>query len=345
MARENDVEKLLDATSRLTEALIHSVYGEAGVATKDIDEILHGAKIKRMNEGLNMIPSENVISPKARLGALNAMLAGLDGRYAEGNVGNRYYPGTEASDKLEAIAISEAKALFGVKYVDIRPISGNNANTAAFMSLVEGGDIVMSHSIYNGGHISHAKVGSLGNRIKTKGADLEGLIVRVPVTSDHYHTDPQATIEKINQYKPKLLVLGKSAFLFPEPVKEISETAKKVGTKIYYDGAHVLGLIAGKQFQDPLQDGAYILAGSTHKTFPGPQRGIILSNSELKEVDKGVMPGTHSNHHLQTIVPLIITIREMAQFGEEYAKQTISNAQALGYSLHKYGLTPEGKEF
>ena len=129
-----------------------------------------------------------------------------------------------------------------------------------------------------------------------------------------------------------------SLFLFPHPVKEAREAADEVGAKIMYDGAHVLGLIAGGQFQQPIAEGADLMMGSTHKSFPGPQGGIILSHKENKEViDNAVFPGVVSNHHLHHLAGLGIASAEMLEFGQDYAKQIVKNSKALAQSLYERG--------
>jgi glycine hydroxymethyltransferase len=140
--------------------------------------------------------------------------------------------------------------------------------------------------------------------------------------------------------KPKMVVMGKSLIMLPEPAKEIAAVCKDLGILCVFDGAHVLGLIAGKQFQDPLAEGCDILLGSTHKTFFGPQRGVILSNldeDKWKRVDKLAFPGSLSNHHLFTLPPLLVATYEMIEFGPMYAKQVVANAQAFARALAKNG--------
>src|SRR2546429_9504212 len=156
----------------------------------------------------------------------------------------------------------------------------------------------------------------------------------------------------VDQLSPQLVIMGKSLFLFPEPVTEVAAFCKGKGISLLYDGAHVLGLIAGGQFQDPLREGATWLTGSTHKTFPGPQRGVILGNldpdAEKKywlPADRGVFPGSSSNHHLHTLPALLVAIREMKQYGCAYAAQVVRNAQALGQSLDELGVRVEAREF
>ena len=150
--------------------------------------------------------------------------------------------------------------------------------------------------------------------------------------------DIDAMNKKILEEKPKIVLFGGSLFLFPHPIKEAREAADEVGATIMYDGAHVLGLIAGGQFQQPLKEGADLMMGSTHKTFPGPQGGIILSHKENEEIiDNAVFPGVVSNHHLHHLLGLGIATAEMLEFGEAYAKQIIKNAQALGQAMYERG--------
>ena len=135
---------------------------------------------------------------------------------------------------------------------------------------------------------------------------------------------------------------------FLEPVKELSSICKKKGIIIIYDAAHVLGLIAGKQFQSPLNEGALLITGSTHKTFFGSQRGIVISNTgekDWREIDKGAFPGSSSNHHLDTLAALSMATYEMMEFGEEYSKQIISNSKALGEKMYDCGFKVEAAEF
>ena len=165
--------------------------------------------------------------------------------------------------------------------------------------------------------------------------------------------DAQKTIELIDQLTPQLVIMGKSLFLFPEPVSEVAAFCKTKDIPLLYDGAHVLGLIAGGQFQAPLQEGATWMTGSTHKTFPGPQRGVILANlsdpAAVKKywlaADRGVFPGSSSNHHLHSLPGLLVATREMKAHGRAYAAQIVRNAQALGRSLDELGTQVEARAF
>lgn len=325
----------------------------------DIEAILEQENTWRQKQTINLIASENTPSEAVR----RVQTSDFMGRYAEGhpNVGeqvNRYYQGTRYIDQIESMATREIKDLFGAKQADVRPISGNAANTAIALGWLRGGDTVVANSTDAGGHISHAAVGVFGRRIQSRGQSLKvgaanGISLHyLPLTEDHYHIDAQRAIELIDHVEPKIVVMGKSLFLFPEPVSEVAAFCKSKGIPLLYDGAHVLGLIAGGQFQSPLQEGATWMTGSTHKTFPGPQRGVILGNLDEEgeklywpPADRGVFPGSSSNHHLNTLPGLIVATREMKQYGREYTAQIVRNAQALGRSLDQLGTPVEAREF
>jgi len=162
------------------------------------------------------------------------------------------------------------------------------------------------------------------------------------MAADGWMIDIEKARALILRLRPPLVVLGRSLFLFPEPVAELREACTEAGTLLFFDGAHVLGLIAGGTFQDPLREGADIVAGSTHKTFFGPQRGIVLSGTSdeklMRKLDKGVFPGSSSNHHLFSLPALFVAALEMEVFGEDYARACVANAQALAAALHAAGL-------
>ena len=285
---------------------------------------------------INLIASENVMSNRSR----NVMGSDFAHRYAEGHPGERYYQGTDKIDEIETWVKQQLKTLFNCQHMEVRPISGTVANDAVFSRYVKPGDVAMVNSTAGGGHISHHKSGSVGKYTKN--------IVDFPLTPDGYHIDSEQTHHLIKKLHPKVLILGKSLFLFPEPIKELVSICRDNETTIIYDAAHVLGLIAGKQFQDPLAEGADIVTASTHKTFFGSQRGVIMSNMDTKEwwkIDKGAFPGSSSNHHLDTLVSLAVTTCEMLVFAEDYAKQTISNAKALARILYELGFNVQAKDF
>lgn len=329
------------------------------VEINDILNILRQEEVWRQTQAINLIASENTPSEAVR----KVQNSDFMGRYAEGHPNepgkvNRYYQGTRYIDEIETKARQEIMELFGAKQADVRPISGNAANTAVALGVLRGGDTVIANSTDAGGHISHGPVGVIGRRIQNRGQVLKMGVPSsinlhyLPLTEDMYHVDAQKTIELIEQVKPQLVIMGKSLFLFPEPVEEVGRFCKTQDIPLLYDGAHVLGLIAGGQFQDPLREGATWMTGSTHKTFPGPQRGVILSSLEDAEAikkywqpaDRGVFPGSSSNHHLNTLPALVVAIREMKMYGRDYAAQIVNNAQALGKSLDELGTPVEARD-
>jgi glycine hydroxymethyltransferase len=285
---------------------------------------------------INLIASENVTSRRTR----GVMGSDFAHRYAEGHPGERYYQGTEIIDEIEGLLKQQMKSLFRCKNADVRPISGTIANDAVFSRYIKNGDVAMVNSTPGGGHISHHKAGSVGKYTRN--------IVNLPLTADGYHTDVEKTLDLMKALEPKVLVLGKSLFLFPEPVQELAPVCKKKGIHLIYDAAHILGLVAGHQFQDPLGDGAPMVTGSTHKTFFGSQRGVILSNvddEEWRRIDKGAFPGSSSNHHLETLVALCLASYEMMEFGAEYARQVVANAKHLARKLYDRGFKVQGEQF
>ena len=300
-----------------------------------IEEIVREQNSWRM-ETINLIASENVLSRRARA----VMGSDFCHRYAEGHPGERYYQGTEKIDEIETRAKQHLKSLFNCRHLDVRPVSGTVANDAVFSRYIRPGDIVMVNSTAGGGHISHHKSGSVGKYTSN--------IINFPLTPDGFHIDVAHTLDILERVPVKVLILGKSLYLFPDPVKELAPLCKERGIILIYDAAHVLGLIAGKRFHDPLGEGAHIITASTHKTFFGSQRGIAFSNmkdSEWALIDKGAFPGSSSNHHLDTLVPLAITAYEYLEFGEDYADQVIRNAKALARALYDAGFNVQAAEF
>jgi glycine hydroxymethyltransferase len=328
------------------------------VDIRDIEELVRKQEQWRGRETINLIASENAQSRAVR----NVQDSDFMARYAEGHPNedgkiNRYYQGTRYVDEIERTARREVLGLFGAKQADVRPISGNAANAALALAWLRGGDTVMANSTDAGGHISHNLIGVFGRRIQMRGQSLiagRDNTVHLhffPLTPDRYRMDAGAAIKMIERLRPQMIVLGKSLFLFPEPLAELVPICRELKIPILYDGAHVLGLIAAGEFQDPLREGATYLTGSTHKTFPGPQRGLILANLEGEDVekywpaaDRGVFPGSSSNHHLHSLAALVVATREMKTHGRVYAGQVVRNAQALGRALSDSGIPVAAKD-
>jgi glycine hydroxymethyltransferase len=304
---------------------------------KKIEEI-----IKRQNrwrkECLNLIASENVLSPLAE----RFLISDFVGRYNEHGIKDgkfeEHYQGVKFSSQIEKICIRIFSQRFKTPYVDVRPISGAIANLAVYHAILKPGDVFLSPGLTFGAHVSSTEYGIAG---------VCGLkSIAMPFDEKKIQLNVKETVKLIRKVKPKLIMLGRSMFLFPEPIREIRKYTKAI---IVYDAAHVFGLIYGGKFQDPFKEGADIITASTHKTFPGPQGGIILGNPKLdkkiwKKIQNAIFPGIVSNHHIFRLPSLAITALEMNRFGENYTSQTIKNAKTLARELFKIGFDVLGKE-
>jgi glycine hydroxymethyltransferase len=283
-----------------------------------------------MKNTINLIASENVTSPAVR----EAMICDFQHRYAEGWPGERVYAGCLYIDQVELLAIDLAKKLFKAEHANVQPVSGLAANLAMYTALTDPGDLIMCLSIPCGGHISSGKKKFGGTAGAVHGLEIEYF----QFDEKSMNIDVDASIKKIRELKPKLLLFGGSVFLFPHPIKEFTDVAKEIGAHIAYDAAHVIGLIGGGQFQDPLREGVEVVTCSTHKTLPGPQHGMILCKKELAgAINTAVFPGLVSNHHLHSVAALAVVLAEMLEFGKEYNAQIVSNARALGRAMHERG--------
>ena len=294
---------------------------------------------KLFNNSIPLIASENITSPAVD----EACNSDFSHRYAEGWVGERVYAGCKYIDLVEDICMELAKEYFKCVHADVRPISGVVANLAmynAFTSENNGKMLIMP--IPKGGHISHApKFTKSGMAIYGTAGTVRGLNIEyMAFDSDEMNIDPDATAKIIRDVKPEMVLFGGSVFLFPHPVKELSEVAKEVGANIGYDAAHVAGLIGSGYFQDPLREGADAMTMSTHKTLPGPQHGTLVSNREdlIETLKPCMFPALLSNHHLHNVAGLAIALAEMLEYGKEYHKDVIDNAKALGQALYERGM-------
>jgi glycine hydroxymethyltransferase len=297
----------------------------------DIIDVVIRHNVWRRQETINLIASENVMSPLAELLYLND----LSGRYAEGTVGQRYYQGTKFVDVLEDMLSRRFAKVLGASFVDVRPISGTIANLATYFALVPEGGVVASLPVKYGGHISHNTVGGL-KALRLKAVDL-------PWDVENFNVDVDAARKVIEEKKPNLIILGASLYLFPHPVGKIAEIAKTVGAYVLHDSAHVFGLIVGGAFPNPLKEGAHVTTTSTHKTFPGPQGGLIatvLGDEVNTQIQKAVFPTFTSNYHLHRYAATYVTLVEMETFGREYATKVVENAKALAEALSAEGITP-----
>jgi glycine hydroxymethyltransferase len=284
---------------------------------------------RRFERSIPLIASENLLSPYAK----ELLISDLHSRYAEGVPGDRYYEGNEQVDQIEELALDLARRLFRCTFADLRPISGTVANLAVLKALAEPGEPVGTSRLADGAHISSAAFGAFGLRgVKPVyyAWDEARMTIDVPRTRD-----------VLRAARPKLCLFGLSLFLFPLPIEELRPTLEEIGATGWYDGAHVLGLIAGGEFQDPLREGCTVLSASTHKTLPGPQHGILLAETGdealVQRLRSAAFPGVTSNHHLHAMAALAVSLAEHLEFGREYARRTVANARALAAALHAKG--------
>ena len=294
------------------------------------------------NNSIPLIASENIPSPAVR----EAVVSDFGNRYAEGWPGERVYAGCTYIDQVENICNELARKVFRSEFADCRATSGVVANLAIYSAFSNPGDYMIASSIPSGGHISHGKKEHSGTAGLVHGLTIE----HFPFSKEEMTIDTDMTKKKIetmaNEGKsPKIAMFGGSLFLFPHPVKELSDFLHSYNIYVNYDGAHVAGLIAGKQFQDPLREGADSMTMSSHKTLWGPQGGIIVSLEKYAEsIKKAIFPGNTSSHHLHHVAGKAIALSEIIEFGEEYAKQVIKNAKMLAYSLANYGFNVLGEK-
>lgn len=294
------------------------------------------------NNSIPLIASENIPSPAVR----EAVVSDFGNRYAEGWPGERVYAGCTYIDQVENICNELARKVFRSEFADCRATSGVVANLAIYSAFSNPGDYMIASSIPSGGHISHGKKEHSGTAGLVHGLTIE----HFPFSKEEMTIDTDMTKKKIetmaNEGKsPKIAMFGGSLFLFPHPVKELSDFLHSYNIYVNYDGAHVAGLIAGNQFQDPLREGADSMTMSSHKTLWGPQGGIIVSLEKYGEsIKKAIFPGNTSSHHLHHVAGKAIALSEIIEFGEEYAKQVIKNAKMLAYSLANYGFNVLGEK-
>ncbi len=270
--------------------------------------------------GINLIASENRISDNA----LSALVSDLAGRY-----GDEWYGGSRYSLEIFYEVEKLAKKVFHARYAFTTPLSGNICNLAVLFSFTHYGDKVAAVPKEKGGYpFGYQKFERKFMPLPTKDGEVNS----------------KKSLDLIKKEKTSLTLLGASVFLFPHPVKEL-ERAKNYGT-LAYDASHVLGLIAGGKFQQPLKEGADVMIGSTHKSLPGPQGGITLTNSKEKAAclermlcfnfEEGI--GLVDNPHLNRIAALGIVLEEMLSHGKKYAAQIVKNAKTLASCLHELGI-------
>ena len=286
---------------------------------------------RRFSESLPMIASENLASEPVR----RILSSDLGHRFGEGWAGEWVDAGCRYFVLIVLQALALGMNLFGADHGDVRPTSGVVANLAVYSAFTRPGDTMMALSIPNGGHISHGKKDFGGSAGAVHGLE----VAYFAFDKEAMNIDVDETKKRIAALPSlKLAMFGCSLFLFPHPIRELEQAIHDKGGVICYDAAHVAGLIAGGQFQDPLREGAQVMTFSTHKVLFGPQGGAIASDAGLAEpLKKAVFPGMTSNHHLANVAAKAMVFAEFLQFGKRYAKDVVVNAQTLAARLAELG--------
>jgi len=318
----------------------------------------------RQRQCFNLIPSETTPSLLVKL----CEIADPAGRYAEHRTmkGQEiyYYQGTDFIQEVEDDARREIARFFDCREAELRPVSGQMANEVVFKAMIKhvnAGDTsgksprrlrcVVNNDLTKGGHLSAQPMGALYNYVDHDPRTGKESVVHFPLSSDNpYRPDAARLVQIVQEHRPELVIFGKSMFLYPEPVREVAAVVQKMDPRpvLLFDMAHVLGLYG--TFQAPLAEGADLVTGSTHKTFFGPQRGVVVSNLDKDaplrklwlEIKSRAFPGSTSNHHLGTLLGLLVATVEMNAFKKEYQAAVVRNAQGFARALAAAGIQVEG---
>lgn len=305
---------------------------------------LIAAEKKRQNEGLELIPSENYVSPDV----LEALGSVFTNKYSEGYPGKRYYGGQEFTDGVEQLAIDRAKKLFHADHANVQPHSGAPANEAVYHAWLEPGDTVLAMHLDHGGHLTHGAP-------VTRSAQIYNFIrykMKHPATGE---IDYDELRELARKHKPKIILAGFSAYPRELDYKKFVEIGQEVGALLMADMAHVAGLIAGGVAKNPLDAGFHVMTTTTHKTLRGPRGGMILSRGTVGNplkapektieniptlIDRAVFPGTQGGPHMNNVAAKAVAFYEALQPEfKEYAAQIVKNAARLADELQSRGFT------
>jgi glycine hydroxymethyltransferase len=281
---------------------------------------------KRQATGLELIPSENLVSEAV----LEAMGSIFTNKYAEGYPGKRYYGGCEFADGIEQLAIDRAKQLFGAEHANVQAHSGTSANVAVYMSVLKPGDTVLGMNLAHGGHLTH------GHPLNFSGRMYKFVAYGVRQEDERIDYDE---IEKLaREHKPKMIVAGASAYSRIIDFERIGKAAKAVEALFFVDMAHIAGLVAAGVHPSPIPY-ADLVSTTTHKTLRGPRGGMVLCRAAFaKELDKLTFPGTQGGPLVHTIAAKAVCLKEAMEPGfREYQQQVVANAKALAASVAKRG--------
>lgn len=320
---------------RLPQADAEAIEPEA--AARRLVELVSGHEEWRTS-CLNLVAAENVMSPAARA-LLDSDLASRYGDYVGRDLRARKYFGTSIMVSIEELVHALLRRLFDAPFVETRSLSGHIAGSASVLAFTAPGDVVLELDSPGGGHRIAEKL----NATHHARIDVQPL----PFDPDAYTVDVGRTLELARARRPRMIILGSSLFLFPHPLAELAAgLTDQPETVIAYDASHVLGLMAGHRFQDPLGEGAGLVWASTHKSFPGPPGGLVMSRSEeiVARVAPAVYPGLVTNHNPGRMPALGLAAAEMIAFGAAYADAIVANARRLGAEIDARDVPVVGRE-
>ena len=291
----------------------------------DIAEVI-GNETRRQAEGLELIASENFVSSAV----LEAAGSVLTNKYAEGYPGKRYYGGCEFVDVAESLAISRAKALFGAEHANVQPHSGAQANMAVYLTLMQPGETVLGMSLAHGGHLTHGHPLNFSGKMYT--------IVPYGVREDDERIDYEELERLAHQHKPKMIMLGASAYPRILDFERVAAVAAAVGSSMVVDMAHIAGLVAGGVHPSPVPHADFVTS-TTHKTLRGPRAGLILCREQYaKDLNRSVFPGVQGGPLMHIIAAKAVCFKEaMEPAFAEYQRQIVANAKRLAAAIQAQG--------
>ncbi len=280
----------------------------------------------RQAMGIELIASENFVSAAV----LEAVGSVLTNKYAEGYPGKRYYGGCEFVDVVESLAISRAKALFGAEHANVQPHSGAQANMAVYLTLLKPGDTVLGMNLAHGGHLTH------GHPLNFSGKLYK--IVPYGVRRDDERLDYDELSRLAEEHKPKLIIVGASAYPRVIEFARIAEVAARVGAPMMVDMAHIAGLVAGGVHPSPVPHAEFVTT-TTHKTLRGPRAGMVLCRERYaKDLDRTVFPGVQGGPLMHVIAAKAVCFKEAASPGfAAYQEQVAANARRLAAAMNRGG--------
>ena len=308
---------------------------------KQIEELIKAEK-KRQTDGLELIPSENYVSPDV----LQALGSVFTNKYSEGYPGRRYYGGQENTDQVEQLAIDRAKKLFKADHANVQPHSGAQANEAVYYAWCEPGDTILAMDLAHGGHLTHGAPVTRSAR--------EYNFIRYGIKNiDTGEIDYEEIRQLALKHKPKIILAGFSAYPRELDYEKFAEIGNEVGAMLMADMSHIAGLIVSGVAKNPFDYGFHVITTTTHKTLRGPRGGLILSRgivgNPLKKpektlenlptlIDRAVFPGTQGGPHMHTIAAKAVAFGEALQPEfKDYAEQIVKNAKRLAEELQKHG--------